>query len=154
MAYRRILIQPTDFDLSTEVALLRAYNKGIGAVVSFVGLVRDTNLDTGVSQLRLEHYPGMTEQALQQIIVEAETRWSLLGVTVIHRIGSLQPTDQIVLVATASAHRRDAFAACEFIMDFLKTRVPIWKCEDGEAGRRWLDARADDSLAADRWQND
>jgi len=154
MANRRILIQQNDFDLNSEVRLLRDQQNGIGAVVSFVGLVRDTNLDTAVSQLRLEHYPGMTEQALQQIVTEAEARWSLLGVTVIHRIGRLQPTEQIVLVATASAHRGDAFAACEFIMDFLKTRVPIWKCEDGANGRRWLDARAQDSTAAARWLKD
>ena len=148
----RIRIQEADFDLGEEVRLLAATQPGIGAIASFVGLVRDTNLQTGVQQLRLEHYPGMTEQALEKILVEATERWSLLGTTVIHRVGPLAPTDQIVLVAAASAHRGAAFAACEFIMDYLKTRVPIWKCEDTDAGRRWIDARASDADAANRWK--
>lgn len=146
-----ISVQTEDFDLGAEVRLLRQENPAIGAVVAFVGLVRDLNDGDRVAAMTLEHYPGMTEKALQQIVADASQRWQLLGTRVIHRVGPLRPTDQIVLVAVASAHRGDAFAACEFIMDFLKTRAPFWKKESTENGERWVDARESDESAADRW---
>ncbi len=146
-----ISVQAEDFDLGAEVRLLRQEKPTIGAVVAFVGLVRDLNDGDSVAAMTLEHYPGMTEKALQQIVAEAGQRWQLLGTCVIHRIGPLQPTDQIVLVAVAAAHRGDAFAACEFIMDFLKTRAPFWKKETTANGERWVDARESDDSAAERW---
>jgi len=148
-----IRIQQEDFDASTLLTELRSDRSDIGASVTFIGYVRDLNLDDDVKAMRLEHYPGMTEKALEEIIDEAGSRWKLSGTAVIHRVGELQPADQIVLVAVTSAHRGDAFAACEFIMDFLKTRAPFWKKEllqDGSS--RWVEARASDDEAAGRWK--
>jgi molybdopterin synthase catalytic subunit len=146
-----VRIQTEDFDLSTEIAALRAGRAGVGAVVSFVGTVRDINQGTGVSSLTLEHYPGMTEKSLQAIVAQAKSRWQLDEVLVIHRVGPLQPLDQIVLVAVTSAHRGEAFEACEFVMDWLKTRAPFWKKEATPQGERWVDARESDDAAAARW---
>jgi molybdopterin synthase catalytic subunit len=147
-----IRVQEADFDLSTELANIRKGNPAIGAVASFVGVVRDINDGSSVSGLTLEHYPGMTEKALLGIVEEASARWEVLGCTVVHRVGPLAPLDQIVLVLVASGHRGDAFAACEFIMDYLKTRAPFWKKEVTPQGERWVDARDSDDAAAARWQ--
>ena len=147
-----IRVQTDDFDIAAELALLRTgTNASVGAVASFIGLVRDVNDGSGVSTLTLEHYPLMTEKALAGIVREAESRWRILGSTVIHRVGELKPTDQIVLVLVASAHRGDAFAACEFIMDYLKTQAPFWKKEQTPNGARWVEARDSDDAAASRW---
>ncbi len=146
-----VRVQQTDFDLGAEVAALRAGRAQVGAVACFVGTVRDLNQGTGVSEMFLEHYPGMTEKALQVIVDEALSRWSLDDVLVIHRVGALQPMDQIVLVAVTSAHRGEAFAACEFVIDWLKTQAPFWKKETTEQGARWVDARESDDAAAARW---
>jgi molybdopterin synthase catalytic subunit len=148
-----IRIQTEDFDLGTEVAALRAGQPQVGAVVSFVGTVRDLNDGATVSQMELEHYPGMTEKALQQIMDQAQARWAFLDALVIHRIGPLQPLDQIVLVAVTAAHRGEAFAACEFIMDYLKTEAPFWKKEQTPDGARWVDARSTDTAALGKWNN-
>ena len=151
----KISIQTTDFDVGAEMAEMRQGNPGIGAVASFVGLVRDSNDGSGsstVSTLTLEHYPGMTEKALAAIVTQAEARWNLLGCTVIHRIGELKPTDQIVLVIVAGSHRGHAFEACEFIMDYLKTEAPFWKKEQTPQGQRWVDSRDSDAAAAMRWK--
>ncbi|MCK6406714.1 MAG: molybdopterin synthase catalytic subunit MoaE [Rhodocyclaceae bacterium] len=147
-----VRVQEADFDVGAETAALRADDARIGAVASFIGLVRDRNDGSGVSEMALEHYPGMTEKALESIVAEARGRWELYGATVIHRVGVLQPTDQIVFVAVSSAHRGEAFAACEFIMDYLKTRAPFWKREVTPEGARWVDAREADDCAAARWQ--
>ena len=150
--YPFIKIQAEDFDLTTEVAELRAGHKDIGAVVSFVGTVRDINEGDEVSVLELEHYPGMTEKALEKIRLEAHVRWKLESSLIIHRIGKMYPTDQIVLVAVSSRHRENAFYASHFIMDYLKTNAPFWKKEtlpDGE--ERWVDARVTDKEAEKRW---
>lgn len=147
-----IRIQEADFDVGAELAALRAGDTRIGALASFIGLVRDVSHGTGVSEMTLEHYPGMTENALAAIVNEAKSRWDLYGALVIHRVGRLQPCDQIVLVAVTSAHRGDAFAACEFIMDYLKTRAPFWKREATADGAHWVDARDSDDTAAARWQ--
>ena len=147
-----VRVQQEDFDLSAEVAALRVGQPGVGAVAAFVGLVRDMNEGSGVSEMALEHYPGMTEKALEAIVAEARARWDILGARIIHRVGTLQPCDQIVLVAVSSAHRGEAFAACEFIMDYLKTRAPFWKREVTPAGARWVDARETDDSAAARWE--
>ena len=146
-----VRVQEADFDVGAETAALRADDARIGAVASFIGLVRDRNDGSGVSEMALEHYPGMTEKALESIVAEARGRWELYGATVIHRVGVLQPTDQIVFVAVSSAHRGEAFAACEFIMDYLKTRAPFWKKEDTPEGGRWVDAREADDAAAEKW---
>ena len=146
-----VRVQQEDFDLSSEVAQLRAGDARVGAVAAFVGLVRDMNEGVGVSEMALEHYPGMTEKALEAIVAEARGRWDLFDALVVHRVGTLQPQDQIVLVAVTSAHRGEAFAACEFIMDYLKTRAPFWKREVTPAGARWVDARESDEGAAARW---
>ncbi|MCE1170359.1 molybdopterin synthase catalytic subunit MoaE [Azovibrio restrictus] len=146
-----VRVQQEDFDLSSEVAQLRAGDARVGAVAAFVGLVRDMNEGAGVSEMALEHYPGMTEKALEAIVAEARGRWDLFDALVVHRVGTLQPQDQIVLVAVTSAHRGEAFAACEFIMDYLKTRAPFWKREVTPAGARWVDARESDEGAAARW---
>jgi molybdopterin synthase catalytic subunit len=146
-----VRIQTEDFDLSTEIAALRAGRAGVGAVVSFVGTVRDINQGTGVSSLTLEHYPGMTDKSLQEIVAQAKSRWQLDEVLVIHRVGPLLPLEQIVLVAVSSAHRGEAFEACEFVMDWLKTRAPFWKKEATPQGERWVDARESDDAAAARW---
>jgi molybdopterin synthase catalytic subunit len=146
-----IRIQTEDFDLSTEIAALRAQQPQVGAVVSFVGTVRDLNDGAAVTQMELEHYPGMTEKALQKIVAQAQARWGFLDALVIHRIGPLQPLDQIVLVAVTAAHRGEAFAACEFIMDYLKTEAPFWKKEQTPDGARWVDARSTDTAALGKW---
>ena len=147
-----VRIQEADFDLGSELAALRAGDARVGALASFVGLVRDLNDGSKVSEMTLEHYPGMTEKALEEIVDEAKSRWEIYGALVIHRVGPLRPCDQIVLVAVTSAHRGEAFAACEFIMDYLKTRAPFWKREATPAGARWVDARDSDDSAAMRWQ--
>lgn len=147
-----VSVREADFDTGAEIAALRAGDPRIGAVACFVGLVRDINDGAGVSEMTLEHYPGMTEKALEAIVAEALTRWDVYGVRVIHRVGRLLPTDQIVLVAVSSAHRGEAFAACEFVMDYLKTRAPFWKREVTPDGARWVDARETDDSAAERWQ--
>jgi molybdopterin synthase catalytic subunit len=148
----KILVQLERFDLGAEVTALHAANPKVGAVASFLGLVRDVNEEDGVSTLTLEHYPGMTERSLEKITREAFERWDLLDVTLIHRVGELHPTDPIVMVAVASGHRGDAFAACEFIMDYLKTQAPFWKKERIDKGERWVEARASDEVAATRWE--
>lgn len=147
-----VRVQEADFDLNAELTALRAGDPRIGALASFVGLVRDINDGAGVSEMTLEHYPGMTEKALEAIVDEAKARWDIFGALVIHRVGPLKPCDQIVLVAVTSAHRGEAFAACEFIMDYLKTRAPFWKRETTPGGARWVDARETDDSAAARWQ--
>ena len=150
--YPHIKIQQEDFDLTTEVAALRAGHKDIGAVVSFVGTVRDINEGDEVSILELEHYPGMTEKALEKIRLEAHERWALESSLIIHRIGKMYPTDQIVLVAVSSRHRENAFYASHFIMDYLKTNAPFWKKETLPNGdERWVDARVTDKEAENRW---
>ncbi len=154
-----VSVQEADFDVGAEVAALSSGRADVGAVASFVGLVRadkadGETVDAAVQAMTLEHYPGMTEKALEDIVAEAEGRWQLQGVRVIHRVGRLLPGDRIVLVAVASAHRGESFAACEFIMDYLKTRAPFWKKEDTPAGGRWVDARDSDDTAAARWQQD
>ena len=147
-----VRIQEADFDLGAELTALRANDARVGALASFVGLVRDVNHGIGVSEMTLEHYPGMTEKALTAIVDEAKMRWDIYGALVIHRVGPLKPCDQIVLVAVTSAHRGEAFAACEFIMDYLKTRAPFWKREATADGARWVDARDSDDAAAERWK--
>jgi len=147
----RVSIQTGDFDLSTEVARLRADHKGVGAVCSFVGTVRDRNDGQPVSAMELEHYPGMTEKAIEAMIDEAFRRFDILGARVIHRVGPLQPLDQIVLVVVTSAHRGQSFQACEFLMDYLKTQAPFWKKEQTPEGARWVDARVSDDAALARW---
>jgi molybdopterin synthase catalytic subunit len=147
----KISVQEADFDVGAEISALRTGNPQIGAVASFIGLVRDLNDGSNVAAMTLEHYPAMTHKALTAIVAEAETRWALLGCTVIHRVGALFPTDQIVLVAVASSHRADAFAACEFIMDYLKTQAPFWKKEQTPEGERWVESRNSDEAAAGRW---
>jgi molybdopterin synthase catalytic subunit len=146
-----VRVQTEDFDVAREIAQLHARDARVGAVAAFIGLVRDLNAAAAVSTLTLEHYPGMTEKALAGIVEEAKSRWRVYDATVIHRVGELRPADQIVLVAVTSAHRGDAFAACEFIMDYLKTRAPFWKKERTPAGERWVEARASDDEAAARW---
>lgn len=146
-----IRIQEQDFDISAEVAALRKGDARVGAVVTFLGTVRDMNDGRVVKGMTLEHYPGMTEKALQEIIDQAKARWDICQTLVIHRVGPMQPEDQIVLVAVTSAHRGEAFAACEFIMDFLKTAAPFWKKEDMPEGSRWVDARVTDETAMTRW---
>ncbi|MCB1743875.1 MAG: molybdopterin synthase catalytic subunit MoaE [Gammaproteobacteria bacterium] len=146
-----VRVQEQDFDVGAEIETLRADNPAIGAVASFVGICRDLNDGEQVAAMALEHYPGMTERSIADIIEQARGRWSLIDVLVIHRVGSLLPRDQIVLVVVTSAHRGDAFAACEFVMDFLKTRAPFWKKEDAASGARWVEARSSDDDAAARW---
>ena len=148
-----ISVQSEPFDIAAEQDALRAESSEIGAVVSFAGLMRDMNEGDQVSTMTLEHYPGMTENALLQIIQEADERWQLMGIRVIHRVGELKPMDPIVLVAVASAHRGEAFQACEFIIDYLKTRAPFWKKEVTPEGARWVDARHSDNDAEKRWQS-
>ena len=150
----KILVQREDFDCGAEIDAVARDNPRVGAVAAFVGLVRDVNEDAAVRTMTLEHYPGMTEKAIETIVGEACSRWNVVDCTVIHRFGELKPTDRIVLVAVASGHRGDAFAACEFIMDYLKTRAPFWKKEDTPAGSRWVDARVSDATAEERWSND
>jgi molybdopterin synthase catalytic subunit len=147
----RVRIQTEDFDLSTEVAQLRAQDRRVGAVCSFVGTVRDRNDGQDVSTLELEHYPGMTEKSIEAMIDQAFERFDLYGARVIHRVGLLQPLDQIVFVAVTSAHRGESFKACEFLMDYLKTQAPFWKKEQTPEGARWVDARVSDDAALARW---
>jgi molybdopterin synthase catalytic subunit len=147
-----IRVQENDFDLSAEIAALRQGDPRVGAVVSFLGTVRDLNEGSQVKAMTLEHYPGMTEKALEEIVSQAKTRWDIYQALVIHRVGPLQPEDQIVLVAVTSAHRGEAFAACEFIMDYLKTAAPFWKKEETPEGGRWVDARVSDDAAMARWK--
>lgn len=147
-----IRIQTADFDLSAELLALRQSNPKIGAVVSFVGAVRDINAGSAVAEMTLEHYPGMTENALMSIVEQARTRWEIVDALVIHRVGPLFPMDQIVLVAVASSHRGEAFAACEFIIDYLKTEAPLWKKEQTPDGERWVDARESDDAALQKWR--
>ena len=146
-----VRIQEQDFDVSSELATLRAGDTRVGAVATFTGLVRDLNDAAQVSTLTLEHYPGMTEKALAQIVGDAKQRWDIYDALVIHRVGPLKPGDQIVFVAVTSAHRGESFAACQFIMDYLKTRAPFWKKEQTTEGERWVEARASDEDAAARW---
>ncbi|MBI4741489.1 MAG: molybdopterin synthase catalytic subunit MoaE [Betaproteobacteria bacterium] len=148
-------VQEADFDVGAELAALRQGDARIGAIASFVGVVRDINDGasvSGISEMTLEHYPGMTEKALEAIVAEAKARWEIFDALVIHRVGRLLPTEQIVLVAVTGAHRGETFAACEFVMDYLKTRAPFWKREVTPDGARWVDARETDESAAERWQ--
>lgn len=147
----RVAIQTEDFDLSTEIAALRESDKRVGAVCSFVGTVRDRNEGDPVATLELEHYPGMTEKSIETMIDAAMARFDIFAARVIHRVGLLQPLDQIVLVAVTSAHRGQSFQACEFLMDYLKTQAPFWKKEETPAGARWVDARVSDDAALVRW---
>ena len=147
-----IKIQESDFDVSAEIAALRQGDPRVGAVVSFLGTVRDMNDGSQVKSMTLEHYSGMTEKALQEILDQAKARWDIYQTLVIHRVGPLLPEDQIVLVAVTSAHRGEAFAACEFIMDYLKTAAPFWKKEDTPEGSRWVDARVTDEVALSKWK--
>ncbi|AKU20413.1 molybdopterin synthase catalytic subunit MoaE [Massilia sp. MB5] len=147
----QVRIQTDDFDVAGELAGLRAGDARVGGIVSFVGTVRDLNEGATISSMELEHYPGMTEQSIQAIIDQARQRWPLYGALVIHRVGPLRPMDQIVLVAVTSAHRGEAFAACEFIIDYLKTEAPFWKKEETPEGARWVDARVSDDQALRKW---
>ncbi len=146
-----VRVQAADFDANAEIDALRRGKLNVGAVAAFIGLVRDLNEGDNVSTMALEHYPGMTERSIQAIVDEASRRWSLIDTTVVHRVGELKPSDRIVLVAVASSHRGEAFAACEFIMDYLKTRAPFWKKELTPQGPRWVEARETDDRAAERW---
>ncbi|MBB2495650.1 molybdopterin synthase catalytic subunit MoaE [Aquipseudomonas ullengensis] len=146
-----VRVQVEAFDPGVELNALHAANLGIGAVATFVGYVRDCNDGQAVRGMFLEHYPGMTEKALQQIAAEAQQRWPLLRVEILHRVGRLEPGEPIVFVGTASSHRQAAFDACNFIMDYLKTRAPFWKKEDTAEGARWVEGRCSDSQAAARW---
>ncbi len=148
-----VRVQREDFDSGAEIAALRAGDGRVGAVAAFIGTVRDLNEGAGVAAMTLEHYPGMTEKALAGIVDQARGRWDILDALVIHRVGELRPMDQIVLVAVTSAHRGEAFAACEFIMDYLKTEAPFWKKERTPGGERWVEARASDDDAAARWRD-
>jgi molybdopterin synthase catalytic subunit len=146
-----VRVQTADFDLAAEVAQLRAQDPRVGAVVTFLGTVRDMNAGASVAEMELEHYPGMTEQALEKIVAQARGRWPLYGALVVHRVGPLKPMEQIVLVACSAAHRGEAFAACEFIIDYLKTEAPFWKKEQTPGGARWVDARDSDEQARAKW---
>ena len=149
----RVSIQTQDFDVSAELAALRAQDKRVGAVCCFVGTVRDRNTGEGdtVASMELEHYPGMTEKSIEAMIDAAFTRFDIFGARVVHRVGLLKPLDQIVLVAVTSAHRGESFQACEFLMDYLKTQAPFWKKEETAQGARWVDARVSDDAALARW---
>ena len=147
-----VRVQTEDFDVGAEITRLRRSNPKVGAVASFVGVVRDINEGDTVAGMTLEHYPGMTERSIEAIVSEAKRRWDIVDALVIHRVGDLLPLDQIVLVIVTSAHRGDAFAACEFLMDYLKTRAPFWKKERVPGGTRWVEARASDDEAAARWE--
>ena len=149
-----IRVQTEDFDVSHEMLALRQKNPKVGAVASFVGVVRDLNDGDDVSVLTLEHYPEMTERSLRAIVEKAKSRWNIYDALIIHRVGTLLPLDQIVLVIVTSAHRGDSFKACEFLMDYLKTQAPFWKKEKTPIGDRWVEARDSDALAAQRWSSD
>ncbi|MEY4653142.1 MAG: hypothetical protein RI884_1723 [Pseudomonadota bacterium] len=152
MTQPRVTVQTEDFNLADEVAALRAGDGGVGAVCAFVGTVRDRNEGSAVSAMELEHYPGMTEKAIEALIDEAHQRFDIRAARVIHRVGPLQPQDQIVMVAVTSAHRHESFQACEFLMDYLKTQAPFWKKESRPQGARWVDAREADQTALARWR--
>ena len=147
----RVRITTQDFNLADEIASLRAGHAGVGAVCSFIGTVRDRNDGSNVSSMALEHYPGMTEKAIEAMIDEAIKRFDIFGARVVHRVGLLQPQDQVVMVAVTSSHRGDSFKACEFLMDYLKTQAPFWKKEQTPEGARWVDARTTDDAALARW---
>ena len=151
MTLPRVAIQSADFNLADEVAALRANDKRVGAVCCFVGTVRDRNDGNSVSTLELEHYPGMTEKAIEAMLDEAHRRFDMYAAREVHRVGRLQPLDQIVLVAVTSAHRGQSFQACEFLIDYLKTQAPFWKKEQTPQGARWVDARVADDAALRRW---
>ena len=151
MAAARVTIQAGDFDVAAEIAALRRDDAGVGAVCSFIGTVRDRNDGSPVIAMELEHYPGMTEKAIEQMIDEAFRRFDIRAARVIHRVGPLQLQDQIVLVVVTSAHRAESFRACEFLMDYLKTQAPFWKKERTPQGERWVDARVADDAALQRW---
>ncbi|MES2554243.1 MAG: molybdopterin synthase catalytic subunit MoaE [Pseudomonadota bacterium] len=146
-----VRVQREDFNAGTEIESLRLAAAGVGAVVSFVGQVRDVNDGANISMLTLEYYPGMTEKSLESIAEQAKRRWNILDTVIIHRYGELLPADQIVLVAVSGAHRKEAFAACEFIMDYLKTEAPFWKKEKTALGEHWVEARDSDDTARERW---
>jgi molybdopterin synthase catalytic subunit len=147
----RVSVQTQDFDLADEIAALRAHDTRVGAVCSFIGTVRDRSGGAAVSSMELEHYPGMTEKAIEAMIGEAQRRFDIYGARVVHRVGLLQPADQIVMVAVTSAHRGESFKACEFLMDYLKTQAPFWKKEQTPEGAHWVDARVADEAALRRW---
>jgi molybdopterin synthase catalytic subunit len=147
-----VRVQTEDFDVSAEMLTLRKRNPKIGAVASFIGVVRDLNDGDSVSTLTLEHYPGMTEKSLEAIVQQAKERWDIYDALIVHRVGTMRPLDQIVLVIVTSAHRGESFQACEFLMDYLKTRAPFWKKEVTPEGERWVDARSSDDVAAKRWE--
>jgi molybdopterin synthase catalytic subunit len=153
MNIARVVIQTEDFDLGTEIAALRAQDGRVGAVCSFVGTVRDRTAGTAgqIQSMELEHYPGMTEKSIEAMIDAAHARFDIFGARVIHRVGLLQPLDQIVMVAVTSAHRGESFAACEFLMDYLKTQAPFWKKEQTPDGAKWVDARVSDDAALAKW---
>ena len=151
MTSPRVSIRTEDFDIGSEVAALRAADGGVGAICAFIGTVRDRNDGAAVESLELEHYPGMTEAAIEAMIDEAVLRFHIRGARVLHRVGALAPSAQIVLVAVTAAHRGEAFQACEFLMDYLKTQAPFWKKEAGPGGTRWVDARVADDKALARW---
>ena len=151
MSAPRVIVQTADFDLGVEVAALRAHDAGVGAIAAFIGTVRDRNDGLGVSALELEHYPGMTERAIESMVDTAFERFEIRAVRIIHRVGPLLPEDQIMMVAVASAHRDTAFQACQFLMDCLKTQAPFWKKEQTPEGARWVDARSSDDAAVARW---
>jgi molybdopterin synthase catalytic subunit len=146
-----VRVQTEDFDAGAEIARLRGGDKSVGAIAAFIGTVRDINDNATVTGLTLEHYPGMTEAALEAIVDEAKRRFDIRDALVVHRVGALEPGDQIVLVIVTSAHRGMAFDACAFVMDILKTRAPFWKKERSPDGERWVEARASDDEAAQRW---
>lgn len=147
-----VRVQHEDFDAGAEINRMRLSRPDVGAVTAFVGQVRDINDGSHVAGLMLEHYPGMTEKALESIVGRAKARWDIADALIVHRVGSLKPTDQIVLVVVAGSHRGEAFAACEFIMDYLKTEAPFWKKENTPQGERWVDARSSDDQARQRWE--
>jgi molybdopterin synthase catalytic subunit len=146
-----VRVQTADFDAGAEISAMRLARKDIGAVASFIGQVRDLNEGDQVASMTLEHYPGMTEKALETIVEQAKQRWDIFDVLLIHRVGELKPADQIVLVVVSGAHRGEAFMACQFIMDYLKTEAPFWKKEQTASGERWVEAKASDDDARDRW---
>ena len=147
----RVTVQTADFNLADEVETLRKNDKRVGAVCTFTGTVRDRNDGLSVSSMELEHYPGMTEKAIEAMIDEAMARFDIFGARVVHRVGLLQPLDQVVMVAVTSAHRGESFQACEFLMDYLKTQAPFWKKEETPQGARWVDARVSDDAALAKW---
>jgi len=147
-----VRVQTENFDVGAEVNAMRLSNPNIGAIVSFVGQVRDLNDGDNVASMTLEHYPVMTEKSLESIVEQAKNRWAIEDALIVHRVGELKPQDQIVLVLVASAHRKDAFTACEFMMDYLKTEAPFWQKEQTLSGERWVDAKDSDDQAKSRWQ--